>query len=108
MKTERVALSARLSTLNHSQGPDVQLGEPPVQFASAKSVAEGIPLRLKRGLAEKLFAIPRFQNVSTEDLIHAARQKFAGRKPRKGIAISDRATAIAFLMGTAGCEEGRR
>jgi hypothetical protein len=89
MTTKLVALYARGSTLNHGQNPEVQL-------------------RLKRGMAEKLFAIPRFQNISTEDLIHAAQKKVAGRKPRKGIVISDRATAIALLMGAAGCEEGQR
>ncbi len=78
-----------------------------IQFASARSVEEDIPLRVKRGMAEKLFAIPRFQNVATEDLIYAAQEKFAGKKARRGIHISDRATAIALLMGTAGCEEDK-
>lgn len=87
MTTKRVALYAREGTLK--QNPE-------------------IPLQLKRGMAEKLFAIRGFQNVSTEDLIYAAPEKFARRKPRQGIVIADRATAIALLMGTAECEEGQR
>jgi hypothetical protein len=81
---------------------------PSVKGVMGMSTSSSLPLRLKRGMAGKLLAIPHFQNVSTKDLIHAAQKKFAARKPRKGIVISDRATAIALLVGTAECEEDQR
>jgi hypothetical protein len=51
------------------------------------------PLRLKRGVAERVLSVPQYKAWTTENLIELA----AKRLPGSG--VSDRATAIAILLG---------